>query len=474
MVGNILHVTAGTGFTAGWYEIVSVSGTTATIDRSIGTHPLTAGTGKVGGAISLGAANDDAVFELAVSSATAAARFFIKGSATYTLGGAVAIGAAGNAAWPIIIEGYASARGDRPKLSTRPIIASGANVFQLNGANTSLYSLSVTGTGTSVIGLAANQCMAFYCKAYNTSTSASRAAVNENGGNCYTFACEGISLRGNGLAYNAGSSIHQHFYGHDSNNGANVAVNIGALKGCIFSSNVNAAINSTATISSPSGLSIMDCTLYGAENKLGTGIVFASGTRYVVATNNIIYGFVTGVTMATTNTTYPFNFNNYYNNTTNVSNSNAGVQFGENDLFLDPTFTNVVQRTGSTATTTSGSHLVQTGATFVTWGITAGTHFVYIKSGTGVTVGMYGIASVDSETQITLNLDPTADATADKVWQITQGNNFAIGTNLKAQGYPGVFPGGLTTGYMDIGAVQRQEPATAVYPIFQSPIIRSA
>ena len=35
--------------------------------------------------------------------------------------------------------------------------------------------------------------------------------------------------------------------------------------------------------------------------------------------------------------------------------------------------------------------------------------------------------------------------------------DFSIGTNLKALGFPGVFPGALSTGYMDIGAVQRQE-----------------
>ena len=51
----------------------------------------------------------------------------------------------------------------------------------------------------------------------------------------------------------------------------------------------------------------------------------------------------------------------------------------------------------------------------------------------------------------------SSNATADKVWYIIQGRNFAIGTNLKAEAYPGLFPGGLTTGYMDIGAVQRQE-----------------
>lgn len=40
----------------------------------------------------------------------------------------------------------------------------------------------------------------------------------------------------------------------------------------------------------------------------------------------------------------------------------------------------------------------------------------------------------------------------------TSSTNLAIGTNLKALGYPGAFTDGNSTGYLDMGAVQRQEP----------------
>jgi hypothetical protein len=40
---------------------------------------------------------------------------------------------------------------------------------------------------------------------------------------------------------------------------------------------------------------------------------------------------------------------------------------------------------------------------------------------------------------------------------MTIGHNFAVGTNMRAGATPGVFPGGLTTGYLDIGAAQRAE-----------------
>lgn len=43
------------------------------------------------------------------------------------------------------------------------------------------------------------------------------------------------------------------------------------------------------------------------------------------------------------------------------------------------------------------------------------------------------------------------------------GGDYTIGTNLKGLGYPGSIDS-LNTGYMDIGALQRQEPATPSYP----------
>ena len=49
-VGNGMNISAGSGFTAGWYEIVSVSGGNATLDRSPGSSG-TGGTYAVGGAL---------------------------------------------------------------------------------------------------------------------------------------------------------------------------------------------------------------------------------------------------------------------------------------------------------------------------------------------------------------------------------------------------------------------------------------
>lgn len=50
-VGNTIHIASGTGFTTGWYNIRSVAGITATLDRSAGTTASTGGTGTLGGAL---------------------------------------------------------------------------------------------------------------------------------------------------------------------------------------------------------------------------------------------------------------------------------------------------------------------------------------------------------------------------------------------------------------------------------------
>ncbi len=50
--GNCLHIASGTGWTAGWYQIVSFDGTiTVTVDRAIATLGSIGGTGTLGGAL---------------------------------------------------------------------------------------------------------------------------------------------------------------------------------------------------------------------------------------------------------------------------------------------------------------------------------------------------------------------------------------------------------------------------------------
>ncbi len=57
------------------------------------------------------------------------------------------------------------------------------------------------------------------------------------------------------------------------------------------------------------------------------------------------------------------------------------------------------------------------------------------------------------------------DLALDPQYTNAAGGDFSIGTNLKAKGFPSAFPGGASTGYLDIGAVQRLEAGSASNPL---------
>lgn len=80
----------------------------------------------------------------------------------------------------------------------------------------------------------------------------------------------------------------------------------------------------------------------------------------------------------------------------------------------------------------------------------------YGNNTSGNVNGLYG-ASIGN---ITLSADPFVNLA---------GNNLALnntaggGASCRAAGFPGAFPGGLTTGYLDVGAVQHQDsPSTTI------------
>ena len=454
-VGNLIHTNSGTNCTVGWYEVVSVSGTTATVDRSLGTAASVC-TQKLGGAMSLNSTLDDDLFENGLgTNGTGAMLFWVK-NGSLALGESVSIAATGGTQAPILIVGFNALRSDLGTLvqTNRPVITGGANAMTL-AANWDLYNLSITGTPVTVLSLAAGV-KVVNSKVVNTSTTAGRAAIGmSNQG--LLLGCEVISYRGNAVTLGANNSALLYNYIHDSDKGftASATTQTATLIGNIFAGHVTAAVATSAAMTGR--LTLINNTLYGAENKLGIGVTLATGTTNTGLVNNIIAGFVTGVTHADTQNVGFDDYNAYYNNTTDVANWVKG----SHDSVLNPTFSSVAQLTGSTATT-SGSVLTQSGGDFST--VVDGQDYLYLVSGTGVTVGIYGITA-HTATTVTLDIAPGTNATADKVWQITTGRNFALGTNLQALGFPGAFPAGLSTGYLDIGAVQRQEAGSGGGPL---------
>jgi hypothetical protein len=439
MVGNLINITSGTNFTPGWYEIISfTNANNVVLDSSPhGANTATGGHGKVGGAISLGASgtSGDLAFSesLPLSTSAVPTIVFVQGNSSYTLGESISAEAT--------FEGYDTVRGDRPKGTTRPTIAMGLyGAFTAGDIRNLIITSDSTCLNAGLVSLGAfTNCVD--TKLVNGCTIAGAVALTA--GNSIVSGCEVVCYRGIG-AY-VSNVVMVGNYVHDCDVGVTGATSLNCTNNIICCC-VTAAINFTYP---PYAAYIANNTLYGAQNNLAVGISFPSSSSDNCVMNNIITGFVTGVSAVDTSTLLYSDYNDYYNNTSDVS-SEAVWQKGANDLAVDPQFANVAQLTGSTATT-SGSVLTQSGADFSS--VVDGRDYLYLVSGTGVTDGIYGITA-HTTTTLTLDIAPGTDATADKVWQITTGRDFGIGTNLAGQGVPGVFPGGTTTSYVDIGGAQ--------------------
>jgi len=444
MVGNVFKCTGGTNFTVGWFEITSVSvGVSFTCStNAAGTAVTTgvgaSGTGNIGGSLSLNSSSDSTWF----AQTQAGNMVWIK-NGSFTLGQAVSAFNGGTQA-PIVIAGYNTSRGDNPTGSNRPTIANGANTLT-TGTNVWLKNIIFTGTGVGIVSLGASG-LAVNCKFSNNSTTAARSCLTVNGANTTIWNCEVISYRG--IAISQGSSAHvEGCYIHDSdigikNSGAVASVYINN----IISDNVTAAIQISSADTAVT--TVWNCTLYGAENKRGTGISLATGTTLFRVLNSIVYGFTTGISHADTTQTVSYDdYNAFFNNTADAS----GWTKGSNDIALNPSFSSVAQITG-TGVSTSGSVLTDNSANFST--VTDNVDFVYISAMTGGNgTGKYLITG---HTNTTITTDLALGSGSGVSYQITTGHNFAVGTNMKAVAFPGLFQAGLTTGYMDIGAVQRE------------------
>lgn len=151
-VGNAINVSAGTGWTAGFYQVVAFDATSgkATVDRSPtgGAAPGGAGTGVLGGA--WGSFSN-------IRSIAASNKVFIRSTATYTAGIYLGAGVTpGAGSPPTRIAGYDQTRGDIDQLpdgtyrnnAARPTLSTAANpALTFTGGGIVVEHLIVDGQG---------------------------------------------------------------------------------------------------------------------------------------------------------------------------------------------------------------------------------------------------------------------------------------------------------------------------------------
>lgn len=450
MVGNTARIVSGTNFTTGWYEIISVvAGVSITLDRTCTSGAGSTGVVNIGGALSFGSTLDDDFMEAVVGGNT----IWVKhdGSTDFTLGEGISIASSsGTTTAPVIIEGYRTTRGDRPTGTDRPRFACGTFAFNLNNMMANVKNIRFNGTPTTLLTGSALGGMIENCQILNTSSTVDRTAVTVPA-ETLLIGCEVVSQNGIAVGTATGSTM-MYNYIHDSNKGIAGTFARNYALGNIFEANTTADFEMSSTTGSSK---LVSNTFYGTEAKLGTAISLLGATnpsnRII---NNIIYGKVTGISVATveqkSNVSY---FNEFFNNTTNATNHTLH----STDITTTPSFTGATQITGTTATT-SGSTLTQSGGDFST--VTDNSDYLHVVSGTGVTTGIYQITAHTSTTLTTNNALGTSSV-GDVVYFITTGHNFEVGTNAKASAYQITNTGVESTGYLDIGAIQRVEPTAS-------------
>jgi len=326
-VGNVIHITAGTNFTVGWYHIQSyTNSTTLVLDRSPApSADGSSGTYYIGGSLNAGGTLEDEFFEQLV----AGNWVYIKGSGNYTISESILIGTAvGTIAAPITVEGYKTTRGDNPTGSNMPTLA--LQTYAIALTNYFVFkNFIITGTATSLISrTGANGNNVFVnIKGTNSSTTANRSVFDYSGGtsNLLFVQCELSSTLGNCIKVITGTLNVVNCYLRDSDIGISATGNLYIVNNVIDNMTTTAISSTGATLQQ-----IFGNTLYGSESKKGTGISLDSSCGII--TNNILYGFVTGITALTGNNYLLSDYNCLYNNTTNYSN----VLQGDYDVLSDP------------------------------------------------------------------------------------------------------------------------------------------
>lgn len=302
-VGNTIRISSGTGFTTGIYEVVSVSGSVATMDRSVGTASSTGGNGKLGGAL----ATPIPAAAAMVSGNTVWIR-----SGTYTLTAPAAL--TGTVTVGSFI-GYGSTHGDGGTAPTITTATNSVELFQLWGSSIVLFdNLALTTTAaTPSNGISTGNHGAVTAAVIVgcTLSGFANGVCGNNDATHYTFSTLNL-LRTEvknctvGVQNNSGTLNVAASYIHGNTGNGIFCTTLGFAERTIFASNGGAGLfvnlssiypairSCTFAANGASGLSIVgdyglieNCIFYG---NTGRGISNTSGSTYTFYVANNAFG----------------------------------------------------------------------------------------------------------------------------------------------------------------------------------------
>jgi hypothetical protein len=347
--GNVINISGGTGFTTGLYRVVSVSGSTATMDRSVGTASSTGGTGKLGGAF------------LTISKATA--NMQVNGQIIYVKAGTYQISStisnpSGSTPSSIgRIVGYTTTRGDAGRATIQATSSlSGSMFINSVGYSSSLSWENIIFDGNShtvsCFNCSGNLLLQFLnClfKNFNASfvisgtyvhgginiqsCEFSNNTVGGGSGGVIFFNCNG-SYPGAMLSVTDSYFTNNNGDNQGSYQGQIVVLDAGVnVSRCIIYNNTG-ALMSGLVLTSPMAGNIENNAI--VSNTLAGITLRSDNGPNVSITNNIISGNGTGISCPYANTPslLAINHNAYWNNTTDKSGFTAGG--GEVSLTSSP------------------------------------------------------------------------------------------------------------------------------------------
>lgn len=458
MVGNLAHIT-GTNTTSDWYQVTSVVvGVSMTFDKAVTTGAGAAIVLNIGGACSLGSATasftDDLLFEHSVPGNI----WYIKYSASSYVPTAVSVAAACTVASQCLMEGFNTTPGDRPiTRGTRPTINNAANAWATTGNMWIMRNLNFTPTNAAGISISTSGGKFIENHCINKSATADRTCLTVNASVIEILDSEFVSYLGPAIVETAGSYIVRRSYIHDSNYGVNTSSISKYYYDNLFENFTTGAVLEITAHTISTSFDFYNNTFVGtpAHTNGGYAINLLTGSAgFRSQCNNFVGLSGTAVSHADSSNTVLDDWNNYFNNGTDVSN----VTKGSHDKAVDPQFPASWVIYSGTTGTTSGSVLTQSGGTFPTFTVEGqpAADYLHIVSGSGgISTGVFGI---NSNTGTTITTDRTigTNGTANTVYYITRGHNFAVGPKLNGLCGPGLIPGSATTNYKDIGAAQRR------------------
>lgn len=296
-VGNVINVTSGTGFTVQRVEIISVTGTQATGEKSFGTLSSTGGNGNLGGAVG----SSSAWTAITIPSLSAGNHIFIK-SGTYTVTATQSTNSLSRGDVTngfITVEGFNSYPSDYS--STRPLLTSSTNSVNLVGLVDSRYwrwrnfNMSHTATTRGAAFSFSSPVTPIYLSDISCNGNSGFASLPNN--NNILFSMSRVEIQnctGNALSYGNTSSFSIHGCYIHNNSGAAILSGANGNHGLEISNsliceNAGGGILMTNDTNAGTNIDMYNCTI---ANNGNDGLFLPSnlnnfGLRIV---GNIFYG----------------------------------------------------------------------------------------------------------------------------------------------------------------------------------------